>query len=575
MTLAQWPTALWYHLLAGLAGRLRHPRAAVRLDACRRAMRLHYHALGGDRSRDVSPDAGSRRGFAGATHRGNDLLAWVDRDQIHVPECINRYPSQALNRELYFWLAAYFALDRGVEGEDADALPPGLRHLLRGVATSARVVARFPPMASRYARLCAAELAQRRDALPAIGGGAAHPVHHLEAGIRHALGAESPPGDAWLRAAIEEARHGVVPGAPSRWRRAALPFLPVFLWGSSRPEEPGLRLRRIKRTVRRRARGTQRSLAAARFDPEHHPSSASGGAIRAEHLYSEWDYRRHAYRSEWCRVIESVPRPETVPDSDPAIAVLARRVRRQFESLCQVRRWTRGEETGDELDLEACVDAVADRRSRGVADTRLYRRRERRSRDLSVAILLDASRSTAVWVGDHRVIAVARQSMTVLAEALAAAGDEFALFGFASDSRLRVRCERLKDFTEPYEACARGRLRGLKPRDYTRMGAAIRHVGGRLHERARTRKLMLVVTDGRPHDPTDRYEGRYALEDTRRAVQEVRARGMHCYGLTIDRRGRAWLPQLFGPGHYAVFSRLDALPVVLPRMYARITGLAE
>ena len=573
MTLAHWPTVLWYRLLTGLAGRLRHPRAAVRLDSCRRAMNLHHHALGGDRGRDVSPDAGSRRGFAGATHRGNDLLAWVDRDQVHVPDRINRYPSRALNRELYFWLAAYFALDRGVEGEDA--LPPGLRHLLRGVATSARVVERFPPLASRYARLCAAELAQRRDALPALGDGAAQPVHHLEAGIRHALGGESPPPDAWLRAAIEEARRGVIPVAPSRWRRVALPFLPVFLWGSARPEEPGLRLRRIKRRVRRRARGAQRPLATARFDPDRHPEPASGVRSRGEYLYAEWDYRRHACRPAWCRVIESVPRPETDRSPDPDIAVLARRVRRQFEALCQVRRWTRGEEIGDELDLAACVDSVADRRSRGVAGTRLYRRWERRSRDLSVAILLDASRSTATWVGEHRVIEVARQSMTVLAEALAAAGDEFALFGFASDSRLRVRCERLKDFSEPYEACARGRLRGLQPRDYTRMGAAIRHVGRRLHHRTRTRKLMLVVTDGRPHDPTDRYEGRYALEDTRRAVQEVRARGMHCFGLAIDRRGRAWLPRLFGPGHYAVFSRPDALPAVLPRMYARITGLAE
>ena len=38
----------------------------------------------------------------------------------------------------------------------------------------------------------------------------------------------------------------------------------------------------------------------------------------------------------------------------------------------------------------------------------------------------------------------------------------------------------------------------------------------------------------------------------------------------IDRRGRAWLPHLFGPGHYAVFSHLDTLPTVLLRLYARI-----
>ena len=87
--------------------------------------------------------------------------------------------------------------------------------------------------------------------------------------------------------------------------------------------------------------------------------------------------------------------------------------------------------------------------------------------------------------------------------------------------------------------------------------------------------MMLVITDGHPHDPTDGYEGRHALEDTRRALRELRADGVHCVGLTIDRRGRSWLPHLFGPGHYSVFSRPDALPAVPPRLYARITGLGD
>ena len=198
-----------------------------------------------------------------------------------------------------------------------------------------------------------------------------------------------------------------------------------------------------------------------------------------------------------------------------------------------------------------------------------------RERDLAVAVALDMSRSTAAWVGEHRVIEVARQSMTVLAEALSAAGDEFALYGFASDSRLRVRCHRLKGFDERYEDRTRRRLGAVEPGDYTRMGAAVRHVGRRLRERANARKLMLVITDGRPHDPTDGYEGRYALEDTRRALRELRVDGVHCVGLTIDRRGRSWLPYLFGPGHYSVISHPDALPAALPRLYARITDLGD
>ena len=567
-----WPAMLWHHLATGLAGRLRHPRAAVRLDGCDRALSLHFHALGGHPNHDVVADSGPGGALTGGTHRGNDLLAWLDRDRMHLPERINRFPTQSLNRELYFWLAAFFALDRALDGEDR--LPGGLRHLFRGLATTARVLEKFPSLAPRYQRLCAAELAERRDALPALGNSSAQPAHQIEAAIRYALGSATPPSDPWLAASVDEARLGTCPAPAPHWRHS-IPFLPVFLWGCPRTEVPGLRLRWLKRRRRRRARGASRSLARPRFEPGYRREPPTGAPSRGEHLYREWDCRAGAYRPQWCRVSEEAPQSTGRARSGPDVTALADRVRRRFEVLREVRGWTRGLENGDEVDLDAFVESVADRRSRGVRSSRLYRRREHRERDLAVAVALDMSRSTAAWIGEHRVIEIARQSMAVLAEALSAAGDEFALYGFASDSRLRVRCHRLKGFDERYEDGARRRLDAIEPGDYTRMGAAVRHVGRRLRERTNARKLMLVITDGRPHDPTDGYEGRYALEDTRRALRELRVDGVHCVGLTIDRRGRSWLPHLFGPGHYSVFSRPDALPAVLPRLYARITGLGE
>ena len=573
MGVIHWPAMLWYRLLIGLAGRLRHPGAAVRLRDHRTALALHHHGLGGDPARDVVADTGLRRVPSGGAHGGRDLLAWLDRDQMHLPERINRFSTPALNRELYFWLAAYFALDRALDGEDA--LPAGLRHLFRGLATTARVLDTFPALRSRYRRLCAEELAQRRDALPSFGDDGRQPAHQLEAAIRFALGAGKSPDDSWLAASIEEARNGACPVPPPHRSWRSVPFLPVFLWGCQRVERPGLRLRWLRRRTRRRTQGIRKSVARPRFDPELQKDSPPGDAAGDEHLYPEWDHRQRAYRVDWCRVIEQTPSPVKFITSDAEVTALAHRVRLQFEMLREVRSWTRGLESGDELDLEAFVDSVADRRSRGLRSLRLYRQRENRLRDLAVAVLLDASRSTAAWVGEHRVIEIARQSMVVLAEALMAAGDEFALYGFASDSRHRVRCHRLKGFDERYAGDPLRRLHALSPGDYTRMGAVVRHVGGLLQARPHARKLMLVLTDGRPHDPIDRYEGRYALEDTRRALQEMRARGVHCFGLTIDRRGRSWLPHLFGPGHYAVFSRPDALPSVLPRLYARITGLGS
>jgi nitric oxide reductase NorD protein len=162
--------------------------------------------------------------------------------------------------------------------------------------------------------------------------------------------------------------------------------------------------------------------------------------------------------------------------------------------------------------------------------------------------------------------------MVVLAEALDAVGDDFALYGFSSDSRLRVLCIRIKGFDDGYDERSRRALSQLTPANYTRMGAAIRHVGNRLRERPGRQKMLLVLTDGRPHDPTDRYEARYAVEDTRRALLELRVQGLYCFGLTIDQRGQEFLPYLFGPGHYAVLSDPHSLPHVLPRLYARITA---
>ena len=339
----------WYRFLVALAGRLRHFRAGAQLRDYHRAVGLHYHCLGGDRDRDLAADtgAGNMRGIRG----GSDQPACLDRVRMHLPSRIDRFPDRALNRELYFWLAAYFAFDRALRGEAE--LPPGLRHLFRGIATSAQVLDQFPGLASRYRRLCAVELAQRRDALPSLGDHASSPVHQLEAGIRYALGATRPPDEPWLREAMQEVLGGSCPELPPHWRRMPVPVLPVPLWGSLPAEATGLRLRWLKRRTRRRARGLGKSIARPRFDSGSLTNSSTGSGSREEGRYPEWDHRRRAYRSNWCHVTEGAPVPAAQYSSDPDVATLVRRVRRQFEALRAIRSWARGLESGDEVDLDA------------------------------------------------------------------------------------------------------------------------------------------------------------------------------------------------------------------------------
>ena len=570
--LAGWAGVLWYGGQIALAGRIRHPDARVTMDQLRRALDLHYHGLGGTLERRTVGDAGLQHGsrltalFSSGVH---DLMAWLDPEQVHLPRSIDRYPTPTLNRELFFWLAAFMAEDRPLP--DTAALPTGVRHLLRGVATSARVVRAFPALGERYARLCAAELAQRAHVLPGWDG--AHPACLVEAAIRRALGSTKPVPDIWLADAMAAAREGApIPRLALPRLGVVLPYLPVALWGQPPAGTPGLRLFSFKRRLRRRAQGRSAHLARARFDPSQSGAPAEAAPARGTFTYPEWSDNARAYRADWCVVTEDVPSPSGGATFDEPSRLLAQQVRRQFEAMRQRPGWTRRLESGDELDLDACVQSICDARGCGRPSTRVWQRRDPCWRELSVAVLMDVSRSTEAWVAEHRVIGIARRSMLVLGEALSAAQDDFALFAFASDSRLRVFCHRLKDFDEPYGEPSRQRMLALTAAHYTRLGAAVRHVGARLERRPSPQRLLLVLTDGRPHDPVDGYVGRHALEDTRRALLELRSRGVHCVGLTIDQRSAEYLPHLFGSGHYAVFSDPRALPRLLPRLLARVTG---
>ena len=86
-----------------------------------------------------------------------------------------------------------------------------------------------------------------------------------------------------------------------------------------------------------------------------------------------------------------------------------------------------------------------------------------------------------------------------------------------------------------------------------------------LWEQPTRRRLLILLTDGKPND-LDQYEGRYGLEDTRRAILETRAAGCRVFGITIDSQARDYFPYLFGQGHYAMLQRAERLPQLIPRL---------
>ncbi len=304
------------------------------------------------------------------------------------------------------------------------------------------------------------------------------------------------------------------------------------------------------------------------------PEDVDREKLSDSHVYPEWDHRRGAYLPAHARVLAS-PAPAAEAPADFTTDAAARRriraVRRQFEALRPRRVILPRQLDGDELDLEAAIASLVELRATGEGHDRVYRAARSQARDLAVSVLMDTSRSTESAIGARMVIEVEREALAALAWGLEAVGDDFAIQTFSSLRRDRVFVQDVKGFDERMGPPVEARIAGLRPSFYTRLGAAIRHASAGLGARPHRRKLLLVITDGKPND-LDHYEGRHGIEDSRMAVREARRLGQAVHGVVVDKKGQAWFSRIFGEGGYSVVAEPDRLTGALPEIYRQITG---
>lgn len=317
----------------------------------------------------------------------------------------------------------------------------------------------------------------------------------------------------------------------------------------------------------------QRARTRLRLHLDLSPEEAEFERLAGIHVYPEWDHRARAYLPDYCRVLagKAEPAPDIPEMRDSGRGRRIRSVRRQFETLRPKRVQLTRQIEGHDIDIAAAIEARVELATTGEHSDRVYLATRSQERDLAVSILLDASRSTETYVAGRQVIDIAREALVALAWGLDACGDDTAIDAFSSRRRERVFVQTVKDFDEPMGSVVEARIAGLKPGHYTRLGAAIRHVSGKLAERPRQRRLLLVLTDGKPND-TDHYEGRYGIEDTYMAVREARRRGQSIFGVTIDTKSQATFSRIFGKGGYVVIHDPERLVAALPHLYRHLVS---
>jgi len=291
--------------------------------------------------------------------------------------------------------------------------------------------------------------------------------------------------------------------------------------------------------------------------------------------YPEWDRAAGIDRPSWTTVWDVPPTLGETRGLERAldeVAAVRARIRRLVRGA-RIGRHVRlkRQPEGPELDLDATIEAAIARRAGNIPDTRVYRTTERRTRDLAVTILIDASESTRDRTGTDgaSVLDVERLAVAALGEAIAALGDPFALRAFASAGREHVHFVRIKDFAEPYGPTAKARLAGLAPGLSTRLGAVLRHAGAEMAAVQSFRKLILVLTDGEPSD-VDVSDPLDLVADARRATQVLKSRGIDVFGVTLDPAGIGSGAAVFGRNQNMPVQRLEDLPARLAELYFRL-----
>jgi nitric oxide reductase NorD protein len=613
---------LWHKFITGVAERS-YPQAAVNLAEVEKTVGIFFRALGGDAGLRIaaasSGEHHARRRWlqrlAGSGERA--APARIDGITLRLPPQLAAFPERSLNRDLYLWLAALAASNDTVAADDEAGLRADDALFRRNQRATAHALAAFPGLAGRYQKLVAAHLAERPRfdqlpaeeeaqeqairaalrqpgsvaALPPLTARNARPAQPVPLWLAPALntqGSASGDDDALPAEGGGNNANGKVQA--HRAERTEMPdnespFILMFRaesilsWAEyvrvnrAIDEEPNPDAADAAAEMNQLSlvRDGQTTASRVRFDLDLPSAAEDDRPVGPGIKLPEWDYRTALLQPEHVLLQPLLARDAEPAPLPPHLQGLARRLRGQFAALVPQRRWLKAQPDGPEIDVDAWVRVAADRAAGVSPDGGAYLSQVRCERDLACLLLADLSLSTDASISDsHRIVDVVKESLLLFSEAMSATGDRFGLYGFSSLKRHNVRFHLIKDFAAPYDAAARGRILALKPGYYTRMGAAIRQASRILVEQPAGRRLLLILTDGKPND-LDIYDSRYGIEDTRMAVHEARQLGLQPFCVTIDHEGAGYLPHLFGPAGFTVIRRPEELPRRLPLLYAQLT----
>jgi nitric oxide reductase NorD protein len=284
----------------------------------------------------------------------------------------------------------------------------------------------------------------------------------------------------------------------------------------------------------------------------------------------EWDYKRNVYLENYVKIKPIITTNIKAIQIPKKLTKIVKRVQNELDLMELDRIKKTNLAYGDEVNIDSWIDYQGHQNKEG-HNQKFFETFEKKTRDMSTLILADISLSTEAGItSEIRVIDMVKDGLMVFSEALERLQDRFAIYAFSSLKNTNVRFHIIKNFKEKYSNLILGRIDSIKPGYYTRLGAAIRESTKILNNQKSANKLLLIISDGKPND-VDRYDGRYGIEDTKKAIMEAKKKGITPFCVTIDLEAKDYLTHLFGKNGFTVIRDTKKLPKVLPEIYMNLT----
>ena len=287
--------------------------------------------------------------------------------------------------------------------------------------------------------------------------------------------------------------------------------------------------------------------------------------------YDEWNYKKRAYKEDFCKVY---PKPILETDVPYYKKTLAKNnstlvgLRKMLSTVNNKFQQQRRQTCGQEFDLDALTDLYVDVHSGHTPSEKIYLSKRKKEKDLSILLLLDISLSSDGYAGGNKVIEVEKQVSILFGEILDEFNIDFSINCFYSKTRNHSTYLTVKEFDEDWNR-AKYKVGAVEPNGYTRIGAALRHSGALLDARNTKNKWVILISDGKPND-YDKYEGKYGINDVKQALRELNERQINSYALAIEANAKYYLPQMFGQNHYQILTTPVELLQSLVKLYEKI-----